>query len=514
MLLYLFLGITHQPWRGEDLRHLLPAWEIARGQQWPAALSDPALIPFGPLYAWLAAPLGRAAEMVGFPFHAGSRLATPIFLLVAVTLTALSGQRLGLPSLAPVAALAAAAPLGWLIFAHLHSAVAAAAAALALLTLLPLSPPHHPLSRLALLLLATAIAYWALGAVGLLLSLGAHLLSALPSLSPSSPPRPIPSWVLLGGALLTLLLSAALTLRIPAVWAWFKLTLPETLPSHDQIVDALLRHGSWNLWPLWLVAFWPIRLYDLWRNPLLRRLSLWLLWATATLLATTPISDSTLLLLTPPLALLAALRLLRVGEGTLAAFAWFSLVLTGVLLLLIAATAAAQTLGWPPGLARHIARQLPGYSLPAVPWRLLFAGTALLLWLWAVRYLPRDPLRTAFHWLTSMAFLWLLALAFLYPWYEATRTLQPVVTALTAHPIAQNARCLSFDLSLSLDQKAAFRYHTAWEERADCPIAVRRVVGSAPHGKETVLLSVERGLGRARERWQLLTRSTLLEVSP
>ncbi|WP_217125807.1 hypothetical protein [Hydrogenophilus thiooxidans] len=530
---YLLLGQFHAPWLGEDLRHFLPAWRVFQGQVIPTSLSHPDLTPWGPLYAWSAAILGSITQALGFPFHDGSRLATPLWLALQTGLLASAVKRLqGKPG-AIVAAIAALSPLGWLVFAHVHTSVVAASACIALL-LWATTVFATRRDRLIGWFLGTLLLFWSSGLPGVILALGAlplvywrsatfprasawSFLFAPPDVAPShavphSAPLGVSFRLWAVAALLAGIATVGFVLGDPSVQAWARTTL---LPfSTTPEFEGLLSRGGWTLWPLWLVAFWPIRCYELWRVPEIRPVFLWLLWMIAGTLTCFPVSESTYLILSPLLAYVAALRLVRFGPSTTAAFAWFSLAMTVVLVVLVAAMLCAQLFSWPPGLARHIARATPEFALDAAPVRLATAAIGLLLWALLVWRLPRQAVRAAAHWLLSVVLLWWLTVSLLYPWLDAARNLEPTVRALWHNPVVAAHRCLAPGPHGGADLIAALQYTAppTATVASDCPlVALRlRVRDRTPQAlaewRRWVVADATRGRGKLAEWWVVVPR--------
>ena len=487
---YLFLGQHHAPWLGEDLRHLLPAWEHASGAFFPAALLHPDLTPWGPLFAWSGALLGRLAEGFGAPFHLGSRLATPIWLAVAALVTATTARILFGRTAGFVAAIAALTSLGWLLFAHVHTAVAPTVAGLALAIAAAIRPDPLPY-RLARASAALLLLFWSAGWPGLELALAVLPLLGTPLPHAATPPvgvllppdRPLAALFFRSvvrrigffAVAAALLATGWALVTQPPLRVWLATTWPERPFSADSWLTLITRPGVWTLWPLWFVALWPNRLYTWWRDPMTARLGLATLLTAGVVLTTFPIAESTPLLLTPVLALAATARLLRFGPGTLAAFAWFSVMLTLFLVVVALLVASAQWLGWPPGLARFLV-QTRAIPLVADPqWRLPVALAAIAAWALLIWRLPRQVVRAASHWLLSVVLLWGLILLLLFPWLDGARNVAPTLTTLAEQPVVGTHRCLAPHPTLGVDVVAALRYYLPDYDDPDCPLTLVRL---------------------------------------
>ncbi len=487
---YLFLGQHHAPWLGEDLRHLLPAWEYAQGASLPPALFHRDLIPWGPLFAWSAAALGQVAQALDLPFHLGSRLATPLWLAAAAVTTAAAARTLLGRTGAFVAAIAVVTPLGWLLFAHVHTAAAPTVAGWALLCAAAIRPAASS-QRAAAAIAALLLLLWSAGWAGLATALGALPLVGLARLSPAlngpmrfsslSAPPFVPPLRPRGGRLMLLLAVGALLATGWAIGAhpplrhWLAATWPAGRFAPHEWWNLITRSGLWTLWPLWLVALWPNRFYTWWRDPVTARLGLSALFTAGGVLAAFPSAESTPLLHTPALALAATARLLRFGPGTLAAFAWFSVMLTVFLVAVALLVASAQWLGWPPGLARFLAQTRAAPLVADPQWRLPAALVAIILWALLIWQVPRQAVRAASHWLLSVALLWGLMLLLLFPWLDGARNVTSTLTALTQQPVVRTHQCLAPHPMLGVDVVAALRYHLPAYADPDCPLTLVRL---------------------------------------
>ncbi len=78
-----------------------------------------------------------------------------------------------------------------------------------------------------------------------------------------------------------------------------------------------------------------------------------------------------MILLIPASALLAASGVSTLRRGAASAFDWFALMSLAVFGVLVWLAWTAQAVGWPPGLARHVARNAPDFVCPAATSSLL-----------------------------------------------------------------------------------------------------------------------------------------------
>ena len=85
---------------------------------------------------------------------------------------------------------------------------------------------------------------------------------------------------------------------------------------------------------------------------------------------------------------------------------------------------------WPSGLARHVARNAPGFVPPDANLRLLAGGAISVVWILLVARLPRSPARAPANWAIGLVMLWSLAVVLLMPWFDQGRSYHTVVESL------------------------------------------------------------------------------------
>ncbi|QBE64341.1 ArnT family glycosyltransferase [Pseudoduganella lutea] len=165
-------------------------------------------------------------------------------------------------------------------------------------------------------------------------------------------------------------------------WNMAQLALPSLRP-----LQILLRDGVWFFWPAWPFALWA---GYAWRrqNNLLHIVvpTTFVLIATIMLLMHPAPEHAQLLMLVPPLAIMAAFGLLTVQRGAINAIDWFSVMVLTLGAALLWLFWYAQLTGWPPKPAHNVLRLVPGY-VPEVNWlALVVAGAATLGWFLLVHW--------------------------------------------------------------------------------------------------------------------------------
>lgn len=525
--LYLLVGLTvHDPWRGDDARYFGPVLAMLRGESWlfPMLAGEP-LADYPPLYFWTASAFAWLGSAF-LPAHGGARLASAFFVALAVYFVARATETLhGRPVRTPGALLALGA-LGLVLHAHETQPLLAVFAMLALVVSGLAELPSRPLAGSIKAGVGSALAFLGGGFSGLLVT--APLLP-LVLLFSSECRTPRASGALLLGLCLAVTLAAAwpiaLQLTHPdllTLWLraeWLRLTGP-ALALRD--IGDLLELAGWFLWPLWPLALWA-----LWRGrrklatlpvmlPLLS-LMLVVLW----LVTSGDSSQAPMILLIPASALLAASGVSTLRRGAASAFDWFALMSLAVFGVLVWLAWTAQAVGWPPGLARHVARNAPDFVLPGGHFQLA-AGVAIsALWILLVARLPRSPSRAPANWTIGLVMLWCLAVVLLMPWFDHGRSYRAVVQSLdiavrgerTERPNACIATTgLPDAMRSSMDYFAALRTQRVTDDATPCPLLLvhaerPRSTGALAPEWETVW-EFRRGAGKRQETFRLLRRAT------
>ncbi len=523
--LYLLVGLTgHDPWRGDDARYFGPVLSMLRGEGWLFPhLAGEALPDFPPLYFWTASAFAWLGSGLLAP-HDGARLASSLFVAIAIYFTARAAESLhGRPTRTPAALLALGA-LGLVLHSHETQPLIALLAMLAL-TLRGLAEvPQQPLAGSLKAGLGSGLAFLGGGVSGLLLT--APLLPLVMTLGADCR-TPRASGALLLGLCLALTLSAAWPLAVhlmqPELFTlWLR---AEWARLNGPLLDAggltrLAELLGWFTWPLW-----PIALWGLWRGRRELTALRWLLPLLSALLVIGwlivqgDLSQANVLPLIPAVALLAAGGVPSLRRGAANAFDWFALMSLALFGVLVWLAWTAQAAGWPPGLARHVARTAPDFVLPDSDFRLA-AGVAIsALWILLVWRLPRSASRAPANWAIGLTMLWCLAVILLMPWFDHGRSYRPVAKSLEIavagerleHPDACVATTgLSEAVRSSLDYFAGIRAVRISGDATPCTLLLvheerRQVLPELAPGWETIW-EFSRGGGKRLETFRLLRR--------
>lgn len=436
LALYLLVGLTgHDPWRGDDARYFGPVLALARGGDWlfPSLAGEP-LTDYPPLYFWTAGALAWLSSAF-LPLHGGARLASALFVILSIYFTARAAEALYGRAARTPAALLGMGALGLLLHAHETQPLLAVMAMIALTLYGIAEVPRHPLAGALKAGAGSALAFLAGGVAGLLAT--APLLPLALALGAECR-NPRASGGLLLGLCVALMLAAVwpllLHLQQPELFAlwlngeWERLAGPALSAAR---FARLLETSLWFLWPLWPVGCWA-----LWRN----RRRLGSLAVVLPLLSVAlvvieiglvdALSQSDMLPLVPGFALLAAGGVPSLRRGAANALDWFSLMSLAVFGVLVWLAWTAQAYGWPPGLARHAARNAPDFVLTAVNLQLGLGLLISLAWIVLLLRLPRTASRAPANWAIGLTMLWCLAVTLLMPWFNHSRGYRAIVQSL------------------------------------------------------------------------------------
>jgi 4-amino-4-deoxy-L-arabinose transferase-like glycosyltransferase len=467
--------VGHDPWRAFDViaievahqMHLSGDWIVPRvaGEPW---LEDP------PFYHWLALAFGK---VFGGPlgFHNAARIASGAAMLIALWTLYLAARHsagpvdpesaAGDPTTTERRGAGAAAMLLLLgstgLIVHAHEAVpdiatlAAACGALCLAFLGRASPLRAGLTfgaALGIAFLSTGVvAPAALGAAVLL----AHLVC--------DEWRTARAGRFLGAAALAFALvaaswPAALALRAPELAAtWWQ----DAIGARGEFLDNLgyyLSTASWFAWPAWPLAVWSAWvLRAQWRTPrVFVPLAAALLMLPAIAWAG-PQQDINTMLLVPPLAMLGAHGVARLRRGAANSLDWFGVMTFTVFSAVVWLGYVALMTGWPPRLARYLAKTAPGFTprFELLPFALAVALT--LAWLYLLYFAGRSPWRGVTRWAAGVALLWGCFAMLMLPWADHLKSYRNVALQLKA-VLPADAGCVSAR-GIGLPQRAAFSYH-------------------------------------------------------
>ncbi|QGZ39799.1 4-amino-4-deoxy-L-arabinose transferase-like glycosyltransferase [Pseudoduganella flava] len=294
-------------------------------------------------------------------------------------------------------------------------------------------------------------------------------------------------------------------------WNLAQLGLPSLRP-----LQTLLRDGVWFFWPAWPFALWAAYA---WRrqNNLLHIVvpTTFVIVAIALLLVHPAPEHAQLLMLVPPLAIMAAFGLLTVQRGAINAIDWFSVMVLTLGAAVLWIFWYAQLTGWPPKPAHNVLRLIPGY-VPEVNWvALIVAIAATLGWFllvhWRVSRRPSVLWRAVVLSSGGVILIWILWMTLFLPHTNYSKSYATVARQAAA-ALPPDTDCI--DSNAGPAQRASFAYFGKLPFRpvdgGNCRLLlwqdyVRGGVRHEPPGNWTLLWEGRRASDRT-ERFRLYRR--------
>lgn len=519
IVVYLLVGTTgHLPWRGDDLTHLGPIHAIlTRGSWLMPEIAGEAFHDFPPLYYWVGAIL---AKLLGglIPIHDAARLASSLFTAAFLYWTGVAARRLyGEAAFAPAMLLALGA-VGLVVHAHETQPILAQLAGMAICYAGLGQLAERPIRGGLQAGLGCGIAFLAGGLPGAVLTVPVLLVA--PMLCPSCRNRDVGAGIALGMVVASAIAGAwlgAVALTNPnALAAWWDNELITNTPHAYHLADfgKLLQLAGWFVWPLWPIAGWAV-----WRNrhvvatpplalPLIASLIAILLVAT-----TGNLRPANMLPVLPPVALLAALGVSSLRRGAANAFDWFGIMAFAFFSLLVWAGWSALHFGWPPGLARSVAKMAPDFPRDSLVGGVLIGAIISIALLIMPIFVRRTPARGTTNWAFGITLLWCLAVVLWQPWFAYTKNYQPVAAELKTALAGQPPNCIA-RRGLGDTQRAALDYfagiHTLpYARGGECKLLLTYATSSQAQkvrGEGRLIWERRLGGGRKAETFKLYYR--------
>ncbi|BEV70625.1 MULTISPECIES: glycosyltransferase family 39 protein [unclassified Paludibacterium] len=441
--------IGHDPWKPDEpfvlavvqdmLAHghwLVPTFQ---GEPW---LSNP------PLYYWVASFFVRLFSPWLLPAHDAARLATPLFMALALTCVGgaareLIGRRHGRSAVLILIGCIGLVETGHQMTSSVASFTGYAAAFYALALCLRL-----PALSGALLGLASTVLFLSSSLLDLMLLWSVVLLLPL-----------FPAWrnkryaitvtmALLFGLPLLLVWPVAFARYYPALFDlwWHDYALGElagfSRPDFFHDSGYYLKTALWYAWPAWPLAGWTLYRRRHFDKPMMQLPGLF--FAVIIILLTLSGMQATknTMPLLLPLALMAAIELDTLRRGAAAALNWFALMTFGFFGLLVWFGWAAMNFGWPERLAGR-AHYFSPYYVPHVSVAMALCGLfATLVWIWALTRRNLRGRQAVTNWAAGLTLLWGLIGSLWLPWLDALKSYRPVVVDMVRH-LPADAGCVS-----------------------------------------------------------------------
>ncbi|SCK21071.1 glycosyltransferase family 39 protein [Vogesella sp. LIG4] len=466
--------IGHTPWKPNEPYVTDVVQQFVAGGHWmlPTVAGQP-YVEYAPLYYWLAAMLAKLLSPWLLPLHDAARLATPLFMGLALTFAGGIGRELIGRRHGRSVVLILIGSLGLIVTGHEMTPVVAGFAGFA-----------GALYAMVLTRRAPAMAGALLGAALVMVFLSTNLLQLLLIISVALTLPAFTSWRNKNYAIT---LSMALLFALPLLLVW-PLALHKNYP---QVFDLWWQHYAlgplqgfgrlglfhefgyypklvlWYAWPAWPLAAWA-----LWKNRRyeLPMLQLPLLCFAVVLLLLTFSSrsqseDAIVLLL--PLSLLGAVELDSLRRGAASFLNWFGLMAFGFFALLVWAGWAAMNFGWPERLARRAEYFSPYYTPQVSGLAVALALVATVLWLWAVTRRHLRGRQAVTNWAAGLTLFWGLLLTLWLPFLDAAKSYQPVVANMM-RSMPTGDQCVAVEAPERL-ARVSWRYFAGLQLRAFVP---------------------------------------------
>jgi len=250
----------------------------------------------------------------------------------------------------------------------------------------------------------------------------------------------------------------ALYLRSPELFEQWWLLASRPHGGFGGNLRYFLVTASWFAWPAWPLAAWA--LWSLRRRLAEPHLFVPFAASAAMLVAIGfwgPRQDVNLLLVLPPLALLAAQGALALRRGAAGALDYFGVLGFGFFTFVVWFSYVAALVNLPPRWANNFYKSAPGFVFEFKPAWVLMALVLLAIWLYVTFLSTRSPLRSVARWAAGIVLLWGTFSILLMPWVDYQRSYRSVALQLRSK-IPVDAGCIA-QRSLGISQAAALDYH-------------------------------------------------------
>ncbi len=453
--------IGHDPWKTDEAYTFGVIYDLLRGGSWwvPTLAGEP-FLDEPPLYYLTAAATALIASPM-LPLHDGARLATGLYMALALLFLSMAGRELHGKGAGMVAALLLLGCGGLVLRGHegITDVAPLAGYALAYYAFALILRRAQPGG----LVLGAAIGMVFLSQ-GVLETLILMVIAALlPVVSPAWRRRSYARALLMALLIATPLIVAwplALHLRAPALFdLWLQRDFYAIFTSAGRELSFYARILPWHSWPVWVLCLW--QLWNTRREQYVTpaiALPLTGFVVTFVLLSLAGgARDLYALILLPAGALLAAPVARNLRPGAASAWLWFSI--TGVTFFIIVAWFywTGLELGVPARLHAHLHRMQPGYP-PGFKWLpFTLAACYTVAWFVLLVKLKRSMERPVIVWATGITVLWGLAAILFLGWVDTGKRYRAVFTSMQQSLPAQY-RCIA-SRNLGESQRAMVHYY-------------------------------------------------------
>ena len=455
-LVWLLAGLTgHDPWKPDEAYRFGPIYSIVAHGDWLVPrLAGEAFLDISPGYYYVASIMAKLFA-VWLPLHDGARLASGLFMSMALVFTGLAGRELWGRGRGRVTTLVLLGSIGLMVRAH------------------QILPATALLAACALTFYGMALVRRRVVPGGMAIGIGVGLAFFVAG---------IPELVALTVIVVSLFFlsawrsrSYAVALAIAVLFAApFIVIWPAALHAFDRALFAtwlnsgadlnmanagyyleLMLWFAWPALPLAVWALWRLRA-EFTRRAGLQLASIALLSLFAMLLFRRA-SDAAAIVLLIPLSLIGAAGVETLRRGAASALDSFGVMTFGFFALLLWSGWVAMFTGYPTGIARWLDRQAPDFVAVFDATGFMIAFLLSLLWLASIRVLRRSNQRAVIRWASGITLVWVIVASLWFPWLDYAKSYRSMTTSLSL-ALPNHGSCVA-SRGLGEPQRALFEYY-------------------------------------------------------
>ena len=438
--------VGHDPWKTDEAVVFGMVTEMLHTGDWVVfSIAGEPMLEKAPLFLWTAAAFAKILGKV-IPLHDAARLASGLYVGVALGFLSLAAQTLMGERAVRMAVLLMLGCLGLLIRAHEMTTDLAGLAGISLALYGMAIALKRPVPGGAVTGLGIGLAFLGDGPLPLLMMLGALLILPLAS----------PLWRTRAHAK-TVAMALACALPLVALWPLLlQWRSPMVLSLWLSNAGALGWGGEglgllyfikilpWYAWPAWPLAAWA-----LWRArrtlPERPDLQLPLLVFVAFLLAISVFGDAREVNAMPlllPLAILGVAELETLPRGAASALDWFGMTTFFLCAALLWLGWGAAITGKPEFAAAWLNREVPEFTYRFSFVAFVLAALLTLVWLVVEARSLRSTRRAVVNWTAGITMVWMLVMTLGVPLVDQARSYR-AVSARMIKAVPGDFRCIA-----------------------------------------------------------------------
>jgi 4-amino-4-deoxy-L-arabinose transferase-like glycosyltransferase len=245
-----------------------------------------------------------------------------------------------------------------------------------------------------------------------------------------------------------------------AIPNWLASNLNQVDLPNRATAGGFFRAGIWLFWPAWPFALWMVYA---WRRqsrllhvvvPITFVATLTLLW-----ICSAAPDQTRLLMLLPPLAIMAAFGLPTMKRGAINAIDYFSVMVLSMIAGLVWLFWIAKFTGWPAQAAKNALKLVPGFKPEFHPLAFIVALTVSVGWIvlvhWRISRQPSVLWRAVVLSSGGLILLWVLVMTLFLPDLNYGKSYASVAQQM-AQKMPADAGCV--DTNVGIAQRASFAY--------------------------------------------------------